>query len=69
MAITKPQRAALALIIENGGSMRMNLIKGRKVDKYRISRSLEDKGFVTRTNAGRDCPDYLHITDKGRAAS
>jgi len=48
--------------------MRLSWIKGRMVNCYRVARSLEDKGLVTRKNAGRDSGDYLYITDKGRAA-
>lgn len=68
MKLTAPQRAALTRIAqEPEGSMPLFWIKGRAVNCYRVARSLEDKGLVTRTNAGRDSADYLHITDQGRA--
>lgn len=67
--LTKPQKAALVRIAQDpDGSMPLSWIKGRMVNCYRVARSLEDKGLVTRTNAGRDCNDYLHITPAGRAA-
>lgn len=67
--LTGPQRAALSRIAtEPEGSMPLRWIKGRMVNCYRVARSLEDKGLVTRTNAGRDSGDYLYITDAGRAA-
>jgi len=67
--LTKPQLAALSRFeAEPDGSMRLKRIASRMVDAYRVARSLEDKGLVTLTNAGRDSPDYLHITARGRAA-
>ena len=69
MNLTKPQQAALSRIaMEPEGSMPLRWIKGRMVHCYRVARSLEDKGLVTRKNAGRDSGDYLYITDAGRAA-
>lgn len=69
MKLTEPQRRALERIAhEPEGSMSLNWIEGRMVNCYRVARSLEDKGLVTRTNAGRDSADYLHITAAGRAA-
>lgn len=66
--LTKPQRAALSrMALEPEGSMPLRWIKGRMVNAYRVARSLEGKGLVTITNAGRDSGEYLHITDKGRA--
>lgn len=68
MKLTKPQHAALMRIArEPEGSMPLRWIEGRMVNCYRVARSLEDKGLVTRKNAGRDSGDYLYITDAGRA--
>lgn len=69
MKLTHPQWAALSRIaLEPEGSMPLRWIKGRMVHCYRVARSLEDKGLVTRTNAGKDSGDYLRITDAGRSA-
>lgn len=69
MKLTPPQRAALGRIaLEPEGSMPLRWIKGRMVNCYRVARSLEDKGLVTRKCAGRDSGDYLYITPTGRAA-
>ena len=67
IVLTKPQRVALVQIASDG-SMPVHQISGRMASAYRVARSLEDKGFVTRTNAGRDSADYLTITPKGREA-
>lgn len=69
LTLTEPQRAALSRIaLEPNGSMPLRWIRGRMVNAYRVARSLEEKGLVTLTNAGRDSADYLHITAKGHAA-
>jgi DNA-binding PadR family transcriptional regulator len=69
MRLTAPQHAALSRIaLEPNGYMPLRWINCRMVNCYRVARSLEEKGLVTRTCAGRDSPDYLHITPKGREA-
>lgn len=68
MKLTPAQAAALANIARHSGQMPLYAVKGRMVDKYRVARTLRDKGLVTITNAGRDSSDYLLFTAAGRAA-
>ncbi|TGR83322.1 hypothetical protein EN866_34300 [Mesorhizobium sp. M2D.F.Ca.ET.223.01.1.1] len=67
IGLSQAQFEALSLIEQAGGAERRSRIKRRAVDADKVANSLEQKGLVIRARAGRDSPEYLRITDKGRA--